>query len=185
MTPARVPGGSSLAAARGMWRAKVLLVCVAACGGATSEELERRKPRVDAAAAPDGATTSGDSTEAGVVSCYGDGAPSSTCTLPVHCCFTNYTAAHNGYCTTSACGWGTITCDGPEDCGDGLRCCATAQTDPALGTTGYDVSCKPSCDGPPLDHELCHPAADTCASGACVSAYDHAYDLPRTLHVCL
>lgn len=168
----------------GMWRATCCVVLVIACSHSPVGEAERRKPRVDAAAAPD-SSSSGDSSEAGIISCYSEGAPSNTCTLPVHCCFDNYSAQHNGYCTTSTCSWGTITCDGPEDCADGLRCCATAARDADLGTTGYDVSCKPACDGPPLDHELCHPTADTCVSGSCVTAYGNANDLPRTLYVCL
>src|SRR5262245_32035972 len=51
----------------------------------------------------------------GVVSCYSPSAPSATCALPTHCCFTNYSADHAGSCDTAACTWGTINCDGPED----------------------------------------------------------------------
>jgi len=124
-------------------------------------------------------------TTAITVSCYSQGAPANTCSAPSTCCFDNYTAQHNGFCSQSTCSWGTIRCDGPEDCGSGQRCCATAQRDPNLGTTGYILACKAgTCGGPPLDFELCHPGPNTCASGSCVSAFGTANDLPRSLSVC-
>src|SRR5688572_16881089 len=97
-----------------------LALCLVACGEPLVEGAERRKPRVDAAASSDSSTTTGgDPAQAGVVACYSTGAPSRTCTLPVHCCFFNYSAQHDGYCTNETCSWGTILCDGPEDCSNG------------------------------------------------------------------
>jgi hypothetical protein len=127
----------------------------------------------------DAAASSGDPSEAGVVSCYTEGAPATTCTLPVHCCFGNYTAQHNGYCTTSSCGWGTIDCDGPEDCAAGQHCCATKDE------LGWTLACQSStCGAPPLHEELCH-TSETCGGRACVNTIDAGnYDLPRTLYVC-
>ena len=167
-------------------RRTLFVLVMLGCSQSSQEDLERRKPKVDAALAEPPPST-GDPATAGVVSCYSTGAPTNTCTAPAYCCFTNYTADHNGYCTsTAACEWGTILCDGPEDCANGERCCATASADPVEGITGYSVACKASCDGPKLDHELCHPSAtNTCASGSCVTAYGNANDLPRTLYVCL
>lgn len=164
------------------------MVAVLGCSHSATgdvDDLERKKPRkVDA-----GTTTTdamAEPTAPGTVSCYSQGAPDTMCSAPEYCCFDNYTAHHNGYCTSSeACWWGTITCDGPEDCGSGESCCATAERDPELGTTGYTIACRAgACGGPPLDHELCHPDANTCASGSCVTAYENANDLPRSLYVC-
>jgi hypothetical protein len=125
----------------------------------------------------------------GVVGCYADGFPSVTCTLPTHCCFTNYSSQHNGACTTDACQYGTIECDGPEDCATGQRCCAHAIIDPDFGTVGYTLACQASACGPaPANQELCHPTASpagTCASGTrCVSAFGNDNDLPRELDIC-
>src|SRR5213078_868731 len=64
----------------------------------------------DAMAADAGTTTGG----AGIVSCYTEGAPGNTCTLPIHCCFTNYSSQHDGFCMNTACTYGTIDCDGPD-----------------------------------------------------------------------
>jgi hypothetical protein len=126
---------------------------------------------------------------AGSVSCYSEVAPDTSCTLPTHCCFNDYSAQHSGSCETSSCTWGTIDCDGPEDCATGQHCCAHAIIDPDNGIIGHTLACQATaCGAPPVDQELCHPtssAAGTCASGtACVSAADHDYDLPRTLYIC-
>jgi hypothetical protein len=120
----------------------------------------------------------------GTVTCYTEGAPANTCSLPVHCCFTNYSAQHDGSCTTAACSYGTITCDGPEDCASGELCCAHAITSSTLGTVGYRLACQAgSCGTLRTDHEMCHPGG-ACSHGACVSAYGIANDLPRTLDIC-
>jgi hypothetical protein len=125
----------------------------------------------------------------GVVSCYSAFSPTATCALPTHCCFTNYSAEHAGSCDTDRCTWGTIECDGPEDCGTGQRCCAHVLVDPEEGITGYKLACQAdACGAAPANVELCHgdsSATDTCDGGrACVSAASNDYDLPRTLSIC-
>ena len=161
-------------------------LAAAACGsdnGDANDEPKRGKGHgstaPDAAApSPDAATTPSDPADAGVVACYSEGTPAATCTLPVHCCFTNYSAQHNGYCTTDACGWGTIDCDGPEDCASGQQCCATKDAG------GWRLACSTSsCGAPPLGEQLCHDAS-TCSGRACVNAFSVNYDLPRALYVC-
>ena len=156
-----------------------------------------RRPRdagVDATRPPDAMTadagsTGGGGTAAGIVSCYLQYYPDTTCTLPTHCCFSNYSAAHDGECSNSACSWGTITCDGPEDCASGQYCCAHANIDPNYGTTGYTLACQATaCGAAPVNQELCHPTtttSGTCSGGrACVAARDYDYDLPRSLYIC-
>jgi hypothetical protein len=116
---------------------------------------------------------------AGTVSCYSEGAPQTTCTLPTHCCFSNYSAQHNGYCTTSQCAWGTIDCDGPEDCASGQYCCGHKSE-----YGGWTLACSATaCGAPELNEELCH-TSETCGGRTCVGAYGVAYDFPRTLSVC-
>ena len=144
----------------------------------------------DAAATADGrGEPSGDEPGSGVVSCYSAFAPTAMCALPTHCCFTNYGADHAGNCETAACSWGTIDCDGPEDCASGQRCCAHAIIDADNGITGYKLGCQTdACGAAPANVELCHggsQAATTCAGGkACVSAASYYYDLPGTLSIC-
>jgi hypothetical protein len=162
----------------------------------TTEERVHRDaglPSHDAASPPadGGRPTGGDPgpAVAGAVSCYLSVAPNTTCTLPSHCCFTNFSAQHDGECASSSCGWGTIDCDGPEDCRGGQHCCAHAMMDSVNGLTGYKLGCQASaCGGAPINQELCHPtasAAGTCSGNrACVPARDFDYDLPRTLYIC-
>lgn len=132
-----------------------------------------------------GGTSSG-----GTVACYASGSPSASCTLPTHCCFTNYSAQHDGTCTTDVCAYGTMSCDGPEDCPSGQRCCAHANDDPDWGILGYSLGCQVDACGPaPLNQELCHPTATsvagTCSTGThCVTAYGNDNDLPRVLYIC-
>jgi hypothetical protein len=101
----------------------------------------------------------------GVVSCYTEGFPSTTCSLPTHC-------------------------DGPEDCASGSHCCAHANVDPDYGLTGYTLACQATaCGTAPINQELCHPtatsASGTCPSGkTCVTALGNDNDLPRTLSIC-
>ena len=141
-------------------------------------------------AAVDASTSYGgsDAGVAGVVSCYSEGNPGATCTLPTHCCFTNYSSQHNGQCTSSACTWGTITCDGPEDCPAAQRCCSHAIVDSSDTVIGYALACQATACGPqPLDEELCHPTltpTGTCSAGQCVTTVNHNNDLPRTLYIC-
>lgn len=141
-----------------------------------------------ASSMPDAGYAGSDAGTAGSVSCYSEGNPSAACTLPTHCCFTNYSAQHNGSCTSSSCTWGTINCDGPEDCGAGQRCCAHAIEDPNDGVVGYTLACQQNaCGAAPLNEELCHPttmATGTCSAGSCVNTVGHNNDLPRTLSVC-
>jgi len=170
---------------RFMWRMLFILAALG-CTVPADEDVERRKPRVDASTTTDDPPPPpGDPAAAGVVSCYSSGAPNNTCTSPAYCCFNNYTADRNGYCTTTGTDWGVITCDGPEDCSAGQRCCATAiRNEGSLIANGYRMACQSSCGGPTLDYELCHPNASTCAQGSCVTAYGNATDLPRSLYVC-
>ena len=165
---------------------------LAACAADTSDEdaADRRKPRppttqVDAGTTPQPDASSGGTSGDGTVSCYTEGAPSNTCSLPVHCCFTNYSAQHNGYCTSDSCAWGTLDCDGPEDCATGEHCCSQQLQD-ADGIAGYRVACQASaCGAPPTGEELCHPNSASCGSGeTCVTAYGNNNDLPRSLYIC-
>jgi len=140
-------------------------------------------------AGSDAGSGGGNTGLAGIVACYASGSPNATCTLPTHCCFTNYSAQHDGSCTMDVCAFGTISCDGPEDCPSGQRCCAHAIEDPDFGTLGYTLACQASACGPaPLNQELCHPTAllaGTCSTGTrCVTAYGNDNDLPRALYIC-
>jgi hypothetical protein len=158
--------------------ALALVACAADSDDVTSEARRRKDAGTTTTTEPD-APTSTPSDPAGTVSCYTEGAPSTTCTLPTHCCFGNYSAQHNGYCTTSTCTWGTIDCDGPEDCAAGQYCCANA-----LDGGGWMLACQSSrCGAPPQHEELCHDSA-SCSSGSCVSVFTVNYDLPRSLYVC-
>jgi hypothetical protein len=147
------------------------------------------RPPGDAAPADSGGQTGSDAGVQGVVSCYLEGYPTTTCSLPTHCCFTNYSSQHDGECSTSACQWGTIECDGPEDCAGGQHCCAHAIMDSDNINVGYRLACQASaCGAAPINQELCHPtssAAGTCPSGkTCVPALGNDNDLPRTLSIC-
>jgi hypothetical protein len=161
---------------------------IAACATSDDGTADRRRrpdaavPAIDAGAPDSG---SGADSLAGNVSCYRENNPSATCSAPQTCCFSNYSSAHNGECATSACAWGTIRCDGPEDCGGGQHCCAHAIVDPDQGNQGYMLACQAAaCGAPPLDHELCHPGG-ACSNGkTCMTAAGYANDLPRTLYVC-
>lgn len=180
--------------------AATLCIFVSCAMNDGDDALDRRRPRwprhdaavqkVDAPiATPDAGSGSGSGTESlpgGTVSCYRESSPGAVCTLPAHCCFTNYGATHNGYCDTGTCAWGTIDCDGPEDCASGERCCARAILDSEGSTVGYHMSCSSSaCGAPPFGDELCHPNGQACANGGtCVTAYGHQTDLPRSLYLC-
>ncbi|HUS28229.1 MAG TPA: hypothetical protein VMZ53_06965, partial [Kofleriaceae bacterium] len=149
---------------------------LAACATDTLDgDADRRKPRpggVDAgiSSSPDAAPTTSDagggSSGGGSVSCYTEGAPSNTCSLPTHCCFTNYSAQHNGYCASESCTWGTLSCDGPEDCASGQHCCSTQLRDSDGAIAGYRVACQANaCGAPPTAEELCHPNSASCSTG--------------------
>ena len=153
-----------------LWCAAALALAACTNGGDVDDEA-RRRPDAPAAPAPDAPPSSGVT-----VSCYSEGAPSRTCASPDHCCFSNYSAQHNGYCTTDTCAWGAIYCDGAEDCASGESCYGVQSE------FGWVLSCRSSSAG--TNEELCHPG-DTCKNGGtCVNAYGVAYDFPRTLYVC-
>jgi hypothetical protein len=166
------------------------LCALVACVGDTGDEAVSARHHhhdagVDAAQTGDAGQTGGDAgqTTGGTVACYTEAAPTNTCSLPSHCCFTSYSAQHDGYCANAACSYGTISCDGPEDCSGGDVCCAHAIRSSTAGTVGYTVSCQASCGDAPLDREICHPESG-CTSGTCVNAYGVDNDLPRALYVC-
>ena len=186
------------------WTVALLLPCALALvgcdlqssDGSDAATEDRRHPhRPDARTLPDAQVSTpdadiGGSTEgtAGEVTCYREGNPTATCGAPDHCCFSNYSSAHNGECRTTACAYGTILCDGPEDCAGGQHCCSHALVDPVEGLQGYLVACQASaCCAAPVSYEICQPdgtAAGTCSSGSCVSAYGNNADLPRTMNIC-
>jgi hypothetical protein len=162
------------------------LCALAACANDLSEDaLERHKPKhpvVDASepTPPDASGPTGTV----VVACYTQTQPNYACSSPQHCCFSNYSAQHNGSCSTAECAYGTILCDGPEDCATGQHCCAQALKDPELGLLGYRLACQSQACGAAPDHEeMCHTSA-TCSSGSCVTAYGTNNDLPRALSIC-
>jgi len=144
---------------------------------------------IDASPADAGSSGGGGPPPSAIVSCYSDGFPNTTCALPTHCCFSNYSAQHNGECTSSSCTWGTIECDGPEDCASGQHCCAHVLSDPVEGLIGYRLACqRAACGAAPANQELCHTTASlvgTCSTGTrCVTAAGNNADLPGTLHIC-
>ena len=162
----------------------VPLCALAACS--QSEDgttLDRKTHRADASVTPaDAAPTS----SGGSVSCYTEGDPSQSCTLPVHCCFSNYSSQHDGFCTSNVCAYGTIDCDGPEDCAAGEHCCSHAQFAADGSLTGYAIGCQAgACGAAPINYELCHVGGAACSTGGtCVTAYGNDNDLPRTLAIC-
>ncbi len=166
-----------------------LLAC---CNGASKPGTTPRPSDAaagDATHGTDGAVSGPDAPlggTPGVVTCYTEGNPSQSCTLPTHCCFSNYSSQHDGACSTGTCAWGTITCDGPEDCGSGERCCSHALFDSGGSLTGYTLACQATaCGAAPANYELCHPNGAPCAGGGtCVTAYLNDNDLPRTLDIC-
>ena len=158
---------------------------------AVDAALPHRDAAADAASPPPdaGGGSGGDAGVHGEVSCYTASRPTTTCTLPTHCCFSNYSWQHDGSCGSSSCSWGTIDCDGPEDCASGQRCCAHVIIDPEDGILGYKLACQTAACGPaPANEELCHPtasAAGTCSNGgACISTFGNYNDLPRSLYIC-
>ena len=115
----------------------------------------------------------------GDVLCYAQVAPAATCSEPDQCCFSSESLHHDGSCTTDACSWGTITCDGPEDCARGQHCCAT------YSSAGVVLACQAgACLEPPAGDELCHEPS-ICSDGTwCITAFGTQPALPRTLAVC-
>jgi hypothetical protein len=156
-------------------------------GADASSMLRDASPR-DASPMDAGSSPGSDArSPGGTVGCYADVDPAAVCTLPIHCCFTNYSSQHNGSCTTDACVWGTIACDGPEDGAAGQHCCAHAIMDDDYTTVGYTLACQASACGPaPVNQEMCHrSAAATCPTGkTCVTTFGNDNDLPRELDIC-
>jgi hypothetical protein len=170
-------------------------------GGVELDTVARVKhppppPPADAGTKPDagggggGGGGDGDPTLPGVISCGASYDPRATCSTPTHCCFSNYSAQHDGECDATSCSWGTVSCDGPEDCASGQHCCAHVMIDPDWGIFGYQIACQAAaCGAAPANQELCHTttsAKGTCSTGtSCVTAAAAAdYDLPPALHVC-
>ena len=141
---------------------------------------------VHADAAQADAAVQGDAGTPGVVTCYTEGNPLQSCTLPTHCCFSNYSSQHDGQCSTSTCLYGTISCDGPEDCSGGQHCCSHALFDTSGTVTGYSIACQATaCGAAPVNYEICHIGGAACSNGGtCVTAYLNDNDLPRTLDIC-
>ena len=158
--------------------------------GSTSRDAGGSSGDAGGSSGDAGGSSGGDAgAPGGAVSCYSAGSPNTTCSLPTHCCFTNYSSQHDGECTASTCTWGTIECDGPEDCASGQHCCAHAIIDPEDGLLGYRLACQTSaCGAAPVNQELCHPttsSAGTCSGPrACIPALGNDNDLPRSLYIC-
>ncbi len=165
-----------------------VLAALAACADVTSSSTDSLRKRKDAGISVDAVVQTDaptDSPLAGTVACYTEGDPSATCTLPVHCCFNDYSSFHDGFCTTSACAWGTESCDGPEDCAAGQRCCSRAIVDATSEVLGYTIACSSDpCGAAPFDYEVCHPSTG-CSSGTCVSVVGNDSDLPPELYICI
>jgi hypothetical protein len=132
-----------------------------------------------------GAGGSSGSSSARSVACYSQGAPSTMCTGADHCCFNNYSAAHDGYCATDACPFGRIECDGPEDCASGNVCCAERISDPSGIALAYVVACRAGSACPSGTWQLCHDSAPaTCGGRSCQPTGPINSELPRVIEVC-
>jgi len=132
---------------------------------------------------------SGATSSTRVVACYSGGAPSATCTGNDHCCFSNYSASHDGYCSADACEFGRMECDGPEDCAPDNVCCAERLSDPA-GTgyaLGYVVACRTGSACPTGTWQLCHTSSTRdCGSGrSCQPSGPVNAELPQILGLCV
>jgi hypothetical protein len=163
-----------------------LLVLTACTPSDDDPALKKRRPDAAVTSTIDAPTSPTSSPEqSGVVTCYRENDPAATCTSPQFCCWSNYSSANSGECRSDSCAWGTILCDGPEDCGAGAHCCSHAIVDPVEGIQGYMLACQTSaCGAPPAENELCHPSTGCGDSRSCVTAYGNANSLPRTLYVC-
>jgi hypothetical protein len=133
------------------------------------EALDRRKPKPSPTPTPP---------PGGTFTCYSTTDPGATCSAPQQCCFDG-TASHSGACGSSCSSWGTLACDGPEDCSNGQRCCATMTG--AGVTVGCADTCLPYFQG---GDELCHEPS-VCDGGRwCITAYGTQPALPRTVAIC-
>ncbi|HUS28192.1 MAG TPA: hypothetical protein VMZ53_06775 [Kofleriaceae bacterium] len=169
-------------------RQLLVVVALAGCGHHDSDKR-------DSGAADDGSMQTSDgnpgdgngntgstSIDGQTVSCYSQAAPATTCTVPAHCCFSNFSAQHDGSCQATACTWGTIECDGPEDCTNNGHCCSTHLSD-SNGFIGYRLRCQAAACGAQQE-ELCHTGGAACGTGSCVTAFGNNNDLPRSLFIC-
>lgn len=179
----------------------IALLALVACGNSVSKHDPAPRPAdaANADSAPDALVHDAASLDAVVhvdagshdagtpnqVTCYTEGNPAQSCQLPTHCCFTNYSSQHDGACSSGACAYGTIECDGPEDCGSGQHCCSHLMRD-ENGMASYVIGCQATaCGAAPANYELCHDGGPACSNGgSCVTAYLNDNDLPRTLELC-
>lgn len=151
----------------------VALGAIGACmvEGHEAGVADRKRPQPDA---PSGEAS-------GVYDCHAKSSPDQTCSAPSACCFDD-SPAHYGACSAAgaACAsYGTLTCDGPEDCPTGEKCCATVTGD------GVYVGCEAACLSP-FDggDELCHEPS-ICSDGRwCVTADGTQPALPPTVSIC-
>jgi hypothetical protein len=168
--------------------ALVPFIVLGACGSGPTEPASSSGAALRHGGDDTGSSSGGGLASDVVVACPNGADAEATCSGGEHCCFTNYTAAHDGYCTTTSCFYGTVGCDGPEDCDTGEICCMAALVDPNDGAIGYTAACRAgACAETPLDHELCHVGGDACSNPAqtCSPAATSDADLPRALAVCL
>ncbi|MBX3127018.1 MAG: hypothetical protein KF718_09890 [Polyangiaceae bacterium] len=71
-------------------------------------------------------------------------------------------------CSGLGCDKLEITCDGPEDCPTGQRCCATKEW---TGPKYDEVKCRTACSVTARDvREVCHAGGQPCANGKACSA---------------
>ena len=161
-----------------MTRAIILIGAITALAGCVgdaedADELERKKPK------PGSTVDAGAGTTSGVYTCYATSAPAQTCTTAQACCFDG-TFEHSGSCSSSACTtYGSLRCDGPEDCSDGQKCCATITRDGV--TVGCAAECLPYFEG---GDELCHEPSFCSGGRSCITAYGTQPALPRTVSIC-
>jgi hypothetical protein len=156
------------------------MLVLAACVGDASDDIdiandaavvERRRPKPVFPQPPPPPAS-------GSVTCYSDAAPAATCTAPSQCCFGSGFDP-DGSCSSSTCSWGSVSCDGPEDCTSGQRCCAT------VTAAGVRVACATSCLSPLQGgDELCHEPSICDGGRWCVTAFGTQPALPRNLSIC-
>ena len=106
------------------------------------------------------------------------------CTGLTHCCFNNYSAAHDGYCSTDTCEFGRIECDGPEDCAASNLCCAQRISDPNGIALAYVVACRAGSACPTGTWQLCHANSECGAGRSCQPTGPINSELPHVIDVC-
>jgi hypothetical protein len=97
-----------------------------------------------------------------------------TCTGTDQCCVTQAQGGASYECIAAdaeCTGGGTLTCDGPEDCG-GDACCG------AFGGGGAGAACGdgPACSGNAI--QLCHNQADCAGTQPCCTSQFGSFCLP-------